>query len=115
MRTSLIREPPPHAVRRASASTIANRLHYCPSGNPGFASNQSDGRAVIYRKLPLQSFGDVLLIAEIHHQRSNAQPDPCDLRRIKVMLVMKLDAAIDCRMIHDAVWERLIGIRAQIE
>ena len=65
--------------------------------------------------LPCSPLVMFLLIAEIHHQRRDAQPHRRDLLRRGPMLIVNLDAAVDGRMVHNAARKRLVGIRAEVE
>ena len=82
---------------------------------PGLAAHQADGGAVIDRELALQPALMFCLVAEIEHQRRDAQPHGGESRGLELMLVVKLNAAVDGRVVHDAAGERLVGVLAQIE
>ncbi len=83
--------------------------------NAGLPAHQTDRGAVIDRELSLQASRDVLLIAEVHHERRHTQPHGLDTVWRRPVLVVKLNGAVDRRMIDDAARERLVRVRAQIE
>src|SRR4030095_1089292 len=79
------------------------------------ATNETNGRTVIDRKLTLQSARDVLLVAKIENQRCHAKPHTADGLRRGMMLVVNLNAGVDRRVVHDSARKWLVGVGAQIE
>ena len=83
--------------------------------NTRLAAHQADGRAMINGKLALQTARDVLLVAEIQHQRRHAQAHRADGFRRRLVFVMNLNRAVDGGVIHNSAWKWFIGVGAQIE
>src|SRR5262245_14118666 len=79
------------------------------------AAHQSNGGAVINREFSLQTLRKVLLITQIQHKGRDAKANRDDRRRIRPMLVVNLDCAVDGGMVDDAAWERLVGVLTKVE
>src|SRR5579862_57354 len=66
-------------------------------------------------ELTLQSACDVLLVAEIQHERSDSEANCAYGIGRDSVFVMNLDSSIDGGVIHDSARKRFIGVGAQIE
>src|SRR5262245_2993922 len=79
------------------------------------AAHQSNGGAVIDREFSLQTLRNVLLITQIQYEGRDAKANRHDRRRIRSMLVVNLDCAIDGGMVDDAARKRLVSVLAKVE
>src|SRR5690606_32164726 len=69
-------------------------------GEPALAARETDRRGVIDRVLRLQRAPQILVIAEVEHERRDAQPHRLDRRGVRPVALAYPAAAVD-RRVHD--------------